>query len=54
MSYAPQGAAIRRSGEGWTALCPAHDDNHPILSISQGDEARHDGLSVSHRPFILL
>src|SRR5215472_1050860 len=26
---------VRRSGNGWTALCPAHNDNHPSLSITQ-------------------
>ena len=24
---------VRRSGEGWTAKCPAHEDNQNSLSI---------------------
>ena len=27
----------RRAGKGWTARCPAHDDNNPSLSIREGD-----------------
>jgi len=27
----------RRSGRNWTALCPAHDDRTPSLSIAQAD-----------------
>ncbi|MBT5714786.1 hypothetical protein HOI71_27310, partial [Candidatus Poribacteria bacterium] len=34
----------RRSGEGWIAKCPAHDDNHPSLSIGAGD----DGTLLLH------
>jgi len=30
----------RRSGDGWSALCPAHDDRHPSLSIGLGDNGR--------------
>lgn len=30
--------APRRSGEGWAARCPAHDDRHPSMSIAQGRE----------------
>jgi hypothetical protein len=26
---------VRRSGKGWVALCPAHDDHHPSLSLTQ-------------------
>lgn len=29
-------AKPRRSGNGWTACCPAHDDQRPSLSISDG------------------
>ena len=31
---------VRRSGSGWTAVCPAHDDKTPSLSVSQGDDGR--------------
>src|SRR4051812_42639871 len=27
--------AVRRSGDGWTARCPAHADRHPSLSITE-------------------
>lgn len=27
---------VRRNGNGWTALCPAHDDHNPSLSIRLG------------------
>jgi len=27
----------KRSGKGFTACCPAHDDKHPSLSISDGN-----------------
>ncbi len=30
----------RRSGSSWKALCPAHDDRTPSLSISEGDDGR--------------
>ena len=28
---------VRRNGNGWTALCPAHGDHNPSLSISERD-----------------
>jgi hypothetical protein len=28
---------VRKSGAGWHALCPAHDDKHPSLSIKEGE-----------------
>ncbi len=28
----------RRTGNGWMARCPAHDDHNPSLSIAEGDE----------------
>jgi putative DNA primase/helicase len=28
----------RRSGEGWSARCPTHDDKNASLSVSQGDD----------------
>src|SRR5688572_20556184 len=31
---------VRRSGEGWIARCPAHDDRRPSLSIRQGEKRR--------------
>ena len=42
----------RRSGAGWTALCPAHNDHHSSLSISEGDDGRvlvrcHAGCEAS-------
>jgi putative DNA primase/helicase len=35
-----QPAGLRRSGEGYLARCPAHDDHSPSLSISEGDDGR--------------
>lgn len=34
---------IRRSGSGWMALCPAHQDRNPSLSINL-----HDGMILLH------
>jgi hypothetical protein len=31
---------VTRNGDGWKALCPAHDDKTPSLSITQGDDGR--------------
>ena len=31
------GLAARRSGSGWMAKCPAHDDKTPSLSIGETD-----------------
>lgn len=31
---------VRRSGNGWIAPCPAHDDKRPSLSISLGNDQR--------------
>lgn len=38
MNAADLAAALggKRSGEGWSALCPAHDDHDPSLSIADG------------------
>lgn len=41
----------KRSGKGWSARCPAHDDCSPSLSISEGSDGRvllncHAGCSV--------
>ena len=42
---------VRRSGAGWAALCPAHDDRQASLSVSEGEDGRvlvkcHAGCSV--------
>lgn len=31
---------VRQSGEGWTALCPAHNDTRPSLKVDEGDDGR--------------
>jgi 5S rRNA maturation endonuclease (ribonuclease M5)/DNA-binding transcriptional ArsR family regulator len=31
---------VRRSGKGWSALCPAHDDRKPSLSISENRDGQ--------------
>ena len=31
---------VRRNGNGWKALCPAHDDHEPSLSVSVGRDGR--------------
>jgi putative DNA primase/helicase len=31
---------VKRSGEGWVARCPAHEDNRPSLSITEGEDGR--------------
>ncbi len=41
----------RRSGKGWIAKCPAHDDRKPSLSIDEGTDGRalikcHAGCST--------
>jgi hypothetical protein len=30
--------SVRRSGDGWEARCPAHDDRKPSLGVGEGDE----------------
>ena len=30
----------KKNSNGWSARCPAHDDNRPSLSVSQGDDGR--------------
>ena len=32
------GVEATPSGQGWKALCPAHDDHNPSLSISEGSD----------------
>ena len=31
---------VKKSGKGWLACCPAHDDRSPSLSIAEGDDGR--------------
>src|SRR6185437_3793894 len=31
---------VRRSGHGWTAKCPAHEDRTASLSVTAGDDGR--------------
>lgn len=31
---------VRRNGEGYTARCPAHEDDNPSLSVREGDDGR--------------
>jgi len=31
---------VQRSGKGWKARCPAHDDQHPSLSVKEGKDGR--------------
>ncbi|HET6464904.1 MAG TPA: hypothetical protein VFH55_04755 [Nitrospiria bacterium] len=28
---------VRRSGKGWTARCPGHEDKNPSLTVHEGD-----------------
>jgi hypothetical protein len=35
-----RGTEPRRSGAGWSARCPAHDDRSPSLSIASGSDGR--------------
>ena len=30
----------KKTGKGWSARCPAHDDQNPSLAISEGDDGR--------------
>jgi hypothetical protein len=30
----------KKSGKGWTARCPAHEDRHASLSVHEGDDGR--------------
>lgn len=42
--FLPRLQGVRKNGTGWIALCPAHDDQNPSLSIS----ARDDGTVLLH------
>ena len=35
-----RGCRPRRSGSGWSARCPAHDDRRASLSVGEGDDGR--------------
>src|SRR5262245_30986518 len=42
---------VRRNGAGWVARCPAHEDRHASLSVSEGDDGRvlvhcHAGCAI--------
>ncbi len=42
---------VKKSGTGWEACCPAHDDRHASLSVAVGDDGRvllhcHAGCST--------
>ena len=42
---------VTRTSSGWSARCPAHDDDTPSLSVSLGDDGRvlihcHAGCSA--------
>lgn len=36
----PRLEGARRSGKGWIARCPAHDDRTASLTVAEGDDAR--------------
>lgn len=38
---------VKRNGTGYVALCPAHNDRQPSLSLSEGDDCR--ALLICHR-----
>jgi hypothetical protein len=45
-------SGVRKSGNGWSARCPAHEDRRASLSIGQGDDGRvlvkcHAGCETS-------
>lgn len=50
-SILPHLDKVKRSGKGYQARCPAHDDNGPSLSLLEGDDGRvllhcHAGCST--------
>jgi hypothetical protein len=43
---------VKKSGNGWSARCPAHDDRRASLSVAQGDDGKalvkcHAGCDTS-------
>ena len=51
-ALAARGKKPRGNDKGWTALCPAHNDNNPSLSIGTGNDGRvlvhcHTGCHTS-------
>lgn len=49
--YTANGERATKSGSGWSARCPAHDDNRASLSVAEGESGRaliwcHAGCSV--------
>jgi len=38
--FLPRVARVKRSGKGWTARCPAHEDRQASLSVTEGDDKR--------------
>jgi hypothetical protein len=45
-------SSVRKTSNGWSARCPAHDDRHSSLSIAQGDDGTvlvkcHAGCTLS-------
>ena len=50
--YQTAGNKARRNGKGWSARCPAHEDQRPSLSVSECDDGRtlvwcHAGCTVN-------
>jgi len=45
-------SGVKACGNGWSALCPAHEDRRPSLSVNEGDDGRvlvkcHAGCTAS-------
>src|SRR5262245_14529884 len=44
-------SGVRRTGNGWSACCPSHEDRRANLSVAEGDDGRalvncHAGCTV--------